>query len=373
MVGEYINPFTPTFGVIPEHIAGRSRFLASLRHAFAAPARRLELTTVLYGARGTGKTTLLSVAAQMAQESGWVVARTAALPGMLEDIEQNARRNSSHLIDAPNSYSTTAHVGIGNLAHVDRTATTLGEANWRSRMTDILDQLSEQDVGLLITVDEIDPSLDELIQLVSVYQLFVAEDRKVALLMAGLPGVVSRLLSNKDVSFLRRAQLRHIGRIEDHDVREAFVRTIRDAGRTIDDSALTLAVTASEGFAYLIQLTGYRAWDINPNSTTITLRDMQLGVESARAELESHVVASSYSDLSERDIEFLEAMTRDIGDSKIADITARLGWSSSMVAQYRRRLIEAGVVGERKRGVVGFDLPLLRDYVKKQMDEGSTL
>jgi hypothetical protein len=33
------------------------------------------------------------------------------------------------------------------------------------------------------------------------------------------------------------------------------------------------------------------------------------------------------------------------------------------VAQYRRRLIEAGVIGARGRGVVGFDLPFFRDYL----------
>ncbi|MCI6574030.1 MAG: hypothetical protein MSC53_02520 [Arcanobacterium sp.] len=193
-----------------------------------------------------------------------------------------------------------------------------------------------------------------------------------ALLMAGLPGVVSQLLSNKDVSFLRRAQLLHVGRIEDRDARDAFVKTICDAGRTIDDSALDMAVTASEGFAYLIQLIGYQAWDIDSSRAVITLDDMQRGIEVTKAEMESHVVASSYRELSERDSEFLEAMTLDTGDSKISDITARLGWSSSMVAQYRRRLIEAGVVGERRRGIVGFDLPFLRDYVKKQMGDGVT-
>lgn len=49
----------------------------------------------------------------------------------------------------------------------------------------------------MITVDEIDASLDEMTKLVTVYQHFVREDRKVALLMAGLPYRVSSLLSGK--------------------------------------------------------------------------------------------------------------------------------------------------------------------------------
>lgn len=56
-------------------------------------------------------------------------------------------------------------------------------------------------------------------------------------------------------------------------------------------------------------------------------------------------------------------MLVDEDDSTIADITKRLDRSSSQVAQYRRRLIDAGVIGGRGRGVVGFDLPYFRDYL----------
>lgn len=40
-------------------------------------------------------------------------------------------------------------------------------------------------------------------------------------------------------------------------------------------------------------------------------------------------------------------------------------------AQYRRRLLDAGVIGERHRGVIGFDLPFFRDYLYEKKAEGS--
>ena len=49
----------------------------------------------------------------------------------------------------------------------------------------ILDQLAETGTGLLVTVDEVDPDLDEMVTLVTAYQHFFDENRKVALLMAG--------------------------------------------------------------------------------------------------------------------------------------------------------------------------------------------
>lgn len=94
-------------------------------------------------------------------------------------------------------------------------------------MSDIIDQLNEAGTGLLVTVDEVDPTLDEMIQLAATYQHFVTDGKRVALLMAGLPNNVSTLLNHKTVSFLRRAQQYHLGRIADYDVREALIRTIQ--------------------------------------------------------------------------------------------------------------------------------------------------
>ena len=184
----------------------------------------------------------------------------------------------------------------------------------------IIEQLNERDIGLLITVDEIDPDLDEMVELSAVYQHFIREGRKVALFMAGLPSNVSTLINNKTVSFLRRAQTERLGRIADYDIEDAFRKTVQENGRIPDEAGLKCAVEKIAGFPFLMQLVGYRAWDASPESQTISF----------------------------------------------SDLVARLDRSSAQVAQYRKRLIEAGVIGERGRGVVGFDLPYFREYLIEQ-------
>ena len=53
-----------------------------------------------------------------------------------------------------------------------------------------------QGVGaVLFSVDEVDPTLDEMVQLAAFYQHFVREGRKVAPLMAGLPHNISSFCS----------------------------------------------------------------------------------------------------------------------------------------------------------------------------------
>lgn len=89
----------------------------------------------------------------------------------------------------------------------------------KSIITKYLDKLAAHDTGLLLTIDEADPELDEMIQIASVYQLLIRENRKIAVLMAGLPSHISALLNDRSVSFLRRASQYHLGKIEDYGYR----------------------------------------------------------------------------------------------------------------------------------------------------------
>ena len=58
---EYLeNPFTPSFGEVPAHLAGRQQIIRDLDRAFLSQRRRPELTSIFSGARGTGKTALMS-------------------------------------------------------------------------------------------------------------------------------------------------------------------------------------------------------------------------------------------------------------------------------------------------------------------------
>lgn len=358
----YENPFTPSFGEIPAHLAGRHQVVADLERAFSGSSRRPELTSLFSGARGVGKTTLLSLLCNKAQSCGWIAVSTTALPGMLDDIEIGLKRNARHLLD-PKPKKKLSGVEIASVGSVSFESTKPEKSNWRYRMTDVLDALRESGTGVVVSVDEVDPALDELIELAAVFQHFVREGYRVSLLMAGLPHNVSTLLSNKTVSFLRRAQHYKLGRVADYEVKSALDRTICENGRKIESDALDFAVKSIDGFPFLMQLVGYRSWDVDSEAETISMEDVAKGCSLAKAELEDRILDATYRELSPEDIRFLTAMLQDKGDSRISDIVERLDRSPAQVSQYRRRLIEAGVIGERARGVVGFDLPYFREFL----------
>lgn len=364
---EFENPFTPSFGEIPAHLAGRRQIVRDVERAFASERRRPELTTLFSGARGTGKTALLSVLAHKAEANGWIAVGTTALPGMLEDIEIGLRRNASHLLGNASGGHITG-LEIAPLGSVTFESAAEPKSNWRYRMTDMLQAVNDRGTGVLITVDEIDPKLPEMVELAAVYQHFVREDRKVALLMAGLPNNVSSLLNDKTVSFLRRAQRFNLGRIADYDVRDALIKTIRENGREPSERGLDRAVESIEGFPFLMQLVGYRSWDVDPEQKGITDDAFEAGISLAKDELEDRVLEATLRELSAEDVRFAAAMLEDEGESEIADLVERLGRSSAQVGQYRRRLIDAGVIGERGRGRVGFELPYFKEYLASKID-----
>ena len=63
------NPFTPTFGIVPPYLAGREVFLLEMQRALQDGPGNPNLSTLLIGPRGSGKTALLSCVAEEALQS----------------------------------------------------------------------------------------------------------------------------------------------------------------------------------------------------------------------------------------------------------------------------------------------------------------
>ena len=361
------NPFTPSFGIIPPYMAGREDLIEELSNAFSNGLGDPNLSTIVSGPRGSGKTALLSFVAEEAASQGWISANTTAATGMLEDILDQATVAARDFLDSLDGKKLKG-ITIGQFVGFEWENEAPRSGNWRTQMNALLDQLAEHEVGLLITVDEVRVDLEEMRQLARVYQHFVREGRKVALLMAGLPHAVSSLLSDESVSFLRRARKHALGRIPDNDVRDAMNLTIVQGGRAISPAALDTAVRAVDGFPYMMQLVGYRIWAERPASEEISPDDVSRGVELARREMMEGILEYAYRELSKGDKRFLAAMLPDAKDSSLADIAERMGVKSNYASQYKRRLLEQGVIGEYQKGYVRFDMPSFREYLQTQLE-----
>ncbi len=358
-----VNPFTPEFGKVPVYFAGRERILSDLLAAFEDQATTV--CALLVGARGTGKTALLTYLGNEAARFGWVAANVSATPGMLEDIIQRAEEGASHLVDVEpgGRLSSLSLAGIGSVSWSRKDP---AAPNWRSRMNGLLDALDEEGVGLLITVDEVDVSLDEMSQLVSTYQHFVRENRRVSLIMGGLPFNILSLLNGRNTSFLRRARRFDLGPLADYEVEEAFRLTVENGGRLIGGAALDEAVRSINGFPFMLQLLGYRAWRVHPAEASVSLDDVRSGAQLAQQELEDRIFDVTYAELSRADRAFIRAMLEDEEASTRADLMKRLGKPSAHISTYKKRLVQGGIIGETADGSFYFALPGFREYLARQ-------
>lgn len=362
------NPFTPVFGKVPPFMAGREHITDAMTAVFHHPDNNPDRCSLFVGARGTGKTALLTYLAREAEENGWIAANTTAAKGMLEDIRQQTVKEASHLLP-PSRERKVSSIDIAAIGGISWSDAASAPENWRSCMSDIIDELTATNTGLLITVDEVDPSLDEMAQLVTTYQHFVREDRKVALLLAGLPHRMSGLLSGKSTSFLRRAAQHKLGSIPRYEVEEAFRLTVESGGSAIDDEALAEIVEAIDGFPFMFQLVGYRAWNAAGAKKAIDQQSARQGIRLAKEELENRIFDATYQEFSRGDIEFLEAMAAIGGSVPRSALQNELGKSSSHISTYKRRLLEAGVIDEKAQGLFSFALPGFGAYIAAKRNQ----
>ena len=367
------NPFTPNFGQIPYQLAGRRELIHELNHAYENAPGDPALTSILIGARGTGKTALLSYMQRDVEQRDWIAVGVACVNGMMEDIYEQTIRESRHLIGGTGKgvsrVSVKGSIGIlsGEIGF-DKSDSGV-TPNWRSRMTDLLEELNGQGKGLLITIDEVNPSLQEMIDFTAQYQLFLREERKIGLLMAGLPSQISSLLKDKSVSFLRRSSQYSLASIPDDDIGEAFEKTVEDGGKTISFDALEEAVQAINGFPFMLQLIGYWTWLNADKEDNISREHVSKGISRAKIKLEQSVLRPTINEVSPMGIRFLEAMCEDEDVSLTKDIASRLGKTASYISTYKKRLMELGIIEEAGRGKLRFSLPYMKEYVMEKSED----
>ena len=360
------NPFTPSFGSIPLQLAGRSRIIQDILDGLDNGPGDPYRATIFIGARGSGKTVLLAKIAEEASANGWVSVNVNAAPDMLDEILIQIRDNAKEFL-SPESLSHITSISIAGLGVTRNVKESNRKTSWRSEMTAIIKELNEKDVGLLITIDEVDVRIDELRTVITTFQHFVRERRDIAIVMAGLPPKISNLLRNDSISFLRRAFQQYLEAVEESEVRFSMKKTIELAGRMIDNDALGLAVLNTKGFPFMIQLIGYQMWRQHPEINVISIEDVEEGIVLAQADLERMIFDTMYKELSDKDIAFLIAMLEDTEYSNISDITKRMKVTLRYAGIYRRRLIEQGIITSSGRGKVAFDLPMFREYVQSKL------
>lgn len=354
------NPFKPTAGAEPPVLAGRKKviddFTDGLTEGPGAPGRLMRIS----GPRGSGKTVLLTELGDIAKDKGWVVVDETAGKGLVDRITERLARqlpeaNASMDIDLG---FVKAHAGVSSGT---------GGADIRTVLDEAAGRIGKK--GVLVTVDEVqDADKGEMAAISQAVQHLIREKKDVAFVFAGLTMGVADFINGEAMTFLRRAKAEQLKSIPDDDVAAAFEKTFGDSGMPIAGNALSDAVAATGGYAYMVQLVGYNAWKVARRhfgeSPAVTTEDVREGAEMAMEDYVEAVIEPALSRLSKRAMSYLVEMSGSDGPSSTGCVAKSLGVPAQSLSSVRASLIAKQVIEPTEaRGYVDFAIPWMREYV----------
>ena len=360
------NPFTASFGAPTDlTFVGRQSEIAEARQGLADLPGSMLRSIMIAGPRGVGKTALLSAMVDDARAHGWVTASVTAGPGVGERVLDKAALSAEHLLE-PDRRRALTGISIAGFS-LQSQALHQDTPSWWRRISTLLDALENNGTGLLLAVDEVHKSVEDLRPLFGQYQELVNEGRNIAILMAGLPDAVDGVLSDYSLTFVQRAKRQLLGAIDLELVREAYEYVFTTSGKRLAPGVAELAAGLSEGYPYMYQLLGYHMWRFAGESQTVTSEHARRALAPTRRLAGQNLFGLELASLTNRERDFLIAAAHSDGPSSIKSIAERADMSPDNAYFYRSRVIARGLVRPAGRGSVDLISGYLRDYLREEL------
>lgn len=386
------NPYRPGAGRRPPVLAGRQQLL----DAFDVVVRRAEQygegdrSWVLNGLRGVGKTVLLSELLAQVSDRGWITAKLEASAGTslllsLSEALVKAMRTASgrhpeeglrRLLGVFKAFSLSVDPS-GALSFGVDVEPLRGTAD-SGRAAQDLAQLFEElgtaarslGIGVLLLVDELqEASAGDLAALnAAVHAVGQAgAPLPVMFVGAGLPSLPAQLADA--TSYAERLyDYRSIGLLDEVAAAQALVLPARTRDVAWTEDGLAAAVATAAGYPYFLQAVGKHVWD-SARRTPIGLEDVQVGLESARREVDDGLYRSRWERATPAQRDVLRALARLGGEqaAAISDIARATGKArTSDISVARIELIKKGLVYAPERGLLAFTVPGMHAFIERQ-------
>ena len=359
------NPFRPGFGQQPPVLSGRDGFLDTVAGDLAAGPASPGYTSLLLGGRGMGKTTVLHKVCENAEAGGWIICRVEAQFGARQD-------DLTHL-----ALAQTARDRLRELAPKRRAARVSGMSvgpvslSWRRdddpaasgprEMQRALDDLvmacvDKRRAGVLLAVDEFHNirAADASVIASAIQMLTKAGSKPVALFGAGLPHLEHTLLPNKGFTFFQRTTKRRLEGLRCSEAMQALSEPFASAGIAAEESLMRKAAQTTKGYPYAVQSLGYHLWEEAAGAGHVAGEHLERAVAAMGSDVTENVTVPIWGRLPGRARDFLAAMSADAGPSRVSDIAERMNASPSLVNNYRRKLIDEGVIAANGHGLVSY-------------------
>ena len=346
---EKTNPYLLQFGQPPLEIITRDEqneiinsFLSNqiTQHIF-----------MICGIRGSGKTVFMTTVASKFNTKEWITINinTASNTSAIEQMAIGLSQYSYLTKKVEISKISFSALGFG--IQIDKRNSLY---NAEQAVLIMLKEAKENNKKILITIDEV-TNTNSIKEFAGAFQIWIREYLPVYLLMTGLYENIRDLQNEKTLTFLYRSpriELAPLGYLE-------IQRNYRRNLNINDDEAKEMA-KATKGYSFAFQALGHEVW--NENGYT------NIAKQRYEEDLFEYSYRKIWDDISINDKKVCEAIA-DTDSTMVQDIRKTLGFESNIFNQYRKRLIERGIIYSKEKGHLAFCLPLFKDFVHYIKDE----
>lgn len=358
------NPFNPSFGKVPVVFLDRSKLSSRIVNELSDPNSPYQ-TSLIYGQRGSGKTSLMTdVAYKLNQDKSWIVIDLALNSNLLDNLVSQLQNK---LITLDIIKSVDLNFSLGPVSMGVNLEKNQLKFDYQLAIEEALTYFQKRNYKVLITIDEVKRSL-QLRNLISYYQIMVRKNLPVALIMAGLPENVSELQNDNVLTFLLRANRIILNPLNNYSVRESYQKVFTHDFMHVDNKAILIMTKWVDGFAYAFQLLGYLVWEEASKTGELTNATVLNAKDDFLLNLNRNVYFKVYSDLTMREKEYVKAMAKmDHNSVKNSELSKALGKPANYLSVYRRKLIDSQIIKSSEYGYVEFALPFFKDFVEEQI------
>lgn len=357
------NPFNPSFGKLPPIYIDRTAQTEELAAELKNPDSPYQ-TTLIYGQRGSGKTSFVSALCQeLEKQKDFIILNIPSSGNILLSYVQGIYNKTSKAIQKTLDSLDGISVSLFGV-QFEYNKKDEGQVNYQLLLEKILKKLSEKKITVLAVIDEVKAS-SELKKFISVYQILLQQNLPVRLLLAGLPQNVSELQNDNQLTFLLRAPRVTLEPLDSSNVRFSYKKAFENGGKMLDEKALDKMTRACGGYAYAFQLMGWLVW--KNTADKITEKEVNSVLDEYKMLLFRNAYIKISEGFSQMDKLFVLTMAKNAGATSMKKLVEETGKSNAYLSNYRARLLDSQVIQQTSYGYVGFVLPYFRDFVNERL------
>jgi len=392
------NPYRPGAGHTPPHLAGRTPELREFEQLLNQDV--ILSNMVLTGLRGVGKTVLLDTFKPIALNKEWLwasadlsestsVSEAAMAKRILTDLSVVTSAISAGTVEMPrvgfqaSAESAEIRLTYDRLLDLFESAAGLVADKLKVVLELAWEYIEPVARGVVFAYDEAQNLADKsekdeypLSILLDVFQSLQKKGVRFLLVLTGLPTLFAKLVGARTFAE-RMFRVVFLDRLDATASREAITIPISKAGCPVhfDEASIAVIVEKSAGYPYFIQYICREAFDVFLGGSS-----HQVPVDAILRKLDSDFFAGRWSRATDRQRELLLviaglAAQEEFSVSDIVEGQPSSGkrFSSSHVNQMLSALIGAGLIYKNRHGKYSFAVPLLGQFVLRQMPAGGVL